>query len=302
MRNSDDQRVSNFFTNTLWNFTFYRGFSGRNLFNVRTRVGGIMKKQRIKAVALTTVLSAGALLVGAAHADKALDNIIQVSQAKTTAGQQSQKRIDKLQEETASLLQKFKTVNKEIEGLRVYNAQLEKQLANQRKVIDDLNASIDQVTVIERQIQPLILRMLEGLEQFVELDVPFHKEERVKRIEHLRDNQDRADISVAEKFRQILEAYNIEAEYGRKVDTYVDTLEVGGQERQVNILAVGRIALMYQTTDTKLSGAWDQSQHAWVELDAGQYRAAILKGIRIAKKQASIDVMELPILAPEAAQ
>ena len=261
-----------------------------------------MKKQRIKAVALTTVLSASALLVGAAHADKTLDAVLQVSQAKTTTGQQSQKRIDKLQADTASLLQKFKIVNKEIEGLRVYNTQLEKQLANQRKVIDDLNFSIDQVTVIERQIQPLILRMLDGLEQFVELDVPFHLEERRNRIDSLRNNQDRADISVAEKFRQILEAYNIEAEYGRKLDTYVDTLEVGGQERQVNILVVGRVALMYQTTDTKLSGAWDQSQRAWVELESGEYRAAILKGVRIAKKQASIDVMELPVLAPEVAQ
>ncbi|WP_075184830.1 DUF3450 domain-containing protein [Teredinibacter haidensis] len=261
-----------------------------------------MKKQRIKAVALTTVLSAGALLVGAAHADQTLDSIMQVSQAKTTSGQQSQKRIDKLQAETTTLLQKFKIVNKEIDGLKVYNSQLEKQLGNQRKVIEDLNMSIDQVTVIERQIQPLILRMLDGLEQFVKLDVPFHLEERLNRVETLRDNQDRADISVAEKFRQILEAYNIESEYGRKVDTYVDTLEVGGQERQVNILAVGRVALMYQTTDTKLSGAYDSTQGAFVELDSGEYRAAILKGIRIAKKQAAIDVLELPVLAPEAAQ
>ncbi|WP_185233342.1 DUF3450 domain-containing protein [Teredinibacter franksiae] len=261
-----------------------------------------MKKQRIKAVALTTVLSAGALLVGVAHADKTLDSIMQVSQSKTTAGQQSQKRIDKLQSDTSSLLQKFKVVNKEIDGLRVYNTQLEKQLANQRKVIDDLENSIDQVTVIERQIQPLILRMLDGLEQFVDLDVPFHQEERRMRVAKLRANQDRADISVAEKFRQVLEAYNIEAEYGRKVDTYVDSLNVGGQERQVNMLAIGRIALMYQTTDTKLSGAWDKTQQAFVELEAGEYRASILKGIRIAKKQAAIDVLELPILAPEAAR
>jgi hypothetical protein len=118
----------------------------------------------------------------------------------------------------------------------------------------------------------------------------------------LRNNQERADISVAEKFRQVLEAYKIESEYGRKIDTYKDTLTVGGQEREVNVLRVGRIALMYQTTDTELSGAWDQRAQAWTELDSGEYRSAILKGIRIAKKQASIDVLKLPILAPEAAQ
>ena len=74
------------------------------------------------------------------------------------------------------------------------------------------------------------------------------------------------------------------------------------KEREVAIFALGRISVMYQTKDAKYAGVWDQSQRAWVELDAGEYRAAILKGIKIAKKQASIDVMQLPILAPEAAQ
>ncbi len=259
-----------------------------------------MKKQRLKAVALSTVLSAGALIGSVAQADQTIDSILKVGQSKTTAGQKSQVRIDKIADETAGLLQDFKTVNKQIDGLRVYNSQLEKQIANQLVVIKELEESIDNVTVMERQIQPLILRMLDGLEQFVALDVPFHTQEREERLEQLHNIQERSDISAAEKFRQVLEAYKIEAEYGRKIDTYKDTLDIGGQEREVNILRVGRIALMYQTTDTKLSGAWDQRQRAWVELDSGEYRAAILKGIRIAKKQASIEIMKLPILAPEA--
>ena len=261
-----------------------------------------MKKQQVKAVAFSTVISAGALFVGAAHADKTIDAILQVGQSKTTVAQQSQKRIDTINEQTRDPLVEFKKVNKEIAGPRVYNAGIEKQLKHQLKVINDLESSIDQITVVERQIQPLILRMLEGLEQLVALDVPLRMEERQKRLSQLRNNQDRADISVAEKFRQVLEAYSIEAQYGRTLHQYVDELEVGGQMREVNIFAVGRVSLMYQTKDGKYAGAWDQSQRAWVALDAAQYRSAILNGIKIAKKQASQDVMQLPILAPEAAQ
>ena len=261
-----------------------------------------MKKQRLKAVALSTVLSAGALIGSVAQADQTLNSILQVGEQKTKVAQASQQKIDKIADQTASLLNDFKVVNKQIEGLRVYNSQLEKQIANQLEVISQLEESIANVTVMERQIQPLILKMLDGLEQFVALDVPFHQQEREERLEMLRNNQERADISVAEKFRQVLEAYKIESEYGRKIDTYKDTLNVGGQEREVNVLRVGRVALMYQTTDTEMSGAWDQRNRTWVELDSGEYRSAILKGIRIAKKQASIDVLNLPILAPEAAQ
>ncbi|ABD79616.1 DUF3450 domain-containing protein [Saccharophagus degradans] len=260
-----------------------------------------MKKQRMKAVALSTAISAGALFAGAAQADQ-LDAIFETSQSKLALAQASQKRIDKLQDDTDSLLNQFKTVSKQIEDLRVYNAQLDKQLANQRTVLNDLDESINNVTVIERRIQPLIMRMLDGLEQFIELDVPIYLDERRDRVAKIRANMERADITVSEKFRQVLEAYDIEAEYGRKLFVYTDTLSVGGQDLQVNILGVGRVALMYQTLDTKYSGAWDQSQRAWVELDSGEYRAAILKAIKIARKQATQDMIQLPILAPEAAQ
>lgn len=260
-----------------------------------------MKTQQLKAVALSAALSAS-IFAGGAQAETSVNAILKVGESKTAQAVASQQRIDKIADDTSKLLADFKVVNKQIEGLRVYNSQLEKQIANQLEVITQLEASIENVTVIERQIQPLILKMLEGLEQFVELDVPIYKQERLERVAQLRNIQERTDITVAEKFRQVLEAYQIESEYGRKIDTYEDTLVINGQEREVNILLVGRIALMYQTKDTELSGAWDQTQRQWVPVDSAEYRSAILKGIRIAKKQASIDIMNLPIVAPEAAQ
>ena len=109
-------------------------------------------------------------------------------------------------------------------------------------------------------------------------------------------------LTIAEKFRQVLEAYKIENEYGRKIDSYKGVATVNGAERDVNFLRIGRIGLLYQTTDGKVSGAWDKTQGTWTELDAGDYRGAIQKGLRIARKQASIDIMKLPIPAPEAAK
>ncbi|WP_444926105.1 DUF3450 domain-containing protein [Microbulbifer sp. TRSA002] len=260
-----------------------------------------MKTKRFMAVALTTALSAGALYGSVATADT-LDNVLAVGQQKTTAAQASQKRIDKIADETSSLLQDFKVVNKEIDGLRVYNRQLEKQLANQLEVINDLDESIANVTVIERQIQPLILRMLDGLEQFIELDAPFKRDERIANLNGVKSTMDRSDVSVAEKFRQVLELYNFEAEYARKIDSYRDTLTIAGQEREVSVLQIGRIALLAQTTDAQISLAYDKEQNKFVEIDAGEYRRALMNGLKIAKKQATIDIMTMPIPAPEAAQ
>ena len=101
-------------------------------------------------------------------------------------------------------LQQFKTLNKEIDGLAVYNAQLTKQLNNQIEEMESLNLSMDQVSIIERQITPLMLRMITGLEQFIALDVPFLKQERKQRLESLNAMMERADISSSEKFRRVL--------------------------------------------------------------------------------------------------
>ncbi len=261
-----------------------------------------MNMHRFKTIAFAMTLSVGSLLGAAGAQANTVDAVLKVGQAKTSAAQKSQKKVDQLAGETGDLLQDYKVVMKQVDGLKVYNTRLEKQIANQLKRLDDIGNSIEQVTVIQRQVTPLVIRMIDGLEQFVALDVPFHTEEREERIQFLRDNVDRSDLSVAEKFRQVLEAYKIENEYGRKIDAYQGSVSIGGVDREVNFFRVGRVALLYQTTDTEISGAWDAETKSFVELDKGEYRNAILKGLRIARKQASIDILKLPIPAPEAAQ
>lgn len=260
-----------------------------------------MTMHRLKNVLIAALISAGAL-VGSVAAVQAstLDSILDVGEAKNTAARKSQVKIDRLADETRDLLTDYKTVTKQNDGLKVYNARLQRQIDNQNARLLEIDDSIAQVTIISRQMTPLVIRMIEGLEQFVNLDVPFHMDERQQRIDFLRANLDRSDVTVAEKFRQVLEAYKIENEYGRKIDAYKGSVEIEGAERDVNFFRVGRIALLYQTTDTEISGAWDQSSRSWVSLERGEYRNAIMKGLRIARKEASIDLINLPVAAPEA--
>jgi predicted RNase H-like nuclease (RuvC/YqgF family) len=260
-----------------------------------------MTMHRLKKALIAVLVVSGTLGVSATAVQAStLDSVLAVGKSKNDAARNSQAKIDKLADETRDLLSDYKTVTKQVDGLKVYNARLQKQIDNQTARITEIDASIDQVTVISRQITPLIIRMIDGLEKFVELDVPFHLKERQQRIAFLRANLDRSDLSVAEKFRQVLEAYKIENEYGRKIDAYKGNVDIDGVERDVSFLRVGRIALLYQTTDTELSGAWDQSSRSWVALDRGEYRNAIMKGLRIARKEASIDLMSIPVAAPEA--
>jgi len=259
-----------------------------------------MKQHRFQMMALATALTAGALFCVAGANAATVNDVVKTEKEIIAAGQSSQKRIDKLADQTFDLFQTFKTENKLIENLRVYNAQLERQISDQESHKLKLKESIASVTVTERQMPPLTIRMIDGLEQFVALDLPFSMSERTQRIEQLRNNIDRSDLSVAEKFRQVLEAYTIELEYGKKIDEYSARISVGGEEIEANVLRVGRICLAYQTKDQSGVGVWDQSAGEWVELDPSDYRYAMKHALRIAKKQASINVLTLPIKTPEA--
>jgi hypothetical protein len=112
---------------------------------------------------------------------------------------------------------------------------------------------------------------------------------------------DRADVAVSEKFSQILRAFQIENEYGRTMEAYGDTIELNGTERKVDILKVGRIALVYQTPDGEETGAFNADTGQWEVLE-DSYKTPIRNGIRMARKQLSVDMLTLPIQGAEAAE
>ncbi|KXI28617.1 DUF3450 domain-containing protein [Paraglaciecola hydrolytica] len=248
---------------------------------------------RLTAVA-ATVIAGLTVTTSYAQEDKDLKPAVKTATQINESAANSQVKINTITDQIDSKLQQFKTINKEIDGLDIYNNQLRKQIDSQMKEMAALNASIDDVSVIERQITPLMMRMIEGLEQFVALDVPFLAEERNQRITSLKDMMDRADIAPSEKFRRVMEAYQVEMDYGRTLEAYAGLHTIDGQERNVDFLRVGRTALIYQTRDAALQGSWNKQSGQWEALPSS-YRTQVTKGLRMAKKQLAPDLLMLPV-------
>jgi uncharacterized phage infection (PIP) family protein YhgE len=260
-----------------------------------------MNKQPLKALVIISALVSG--LTAMAVQSTEVNDILKTGADKVQSAKQSQTRVDRITDQTDTLLQEFKQVNKQIESLRVYNSQLDRQIASQEQMMAELKESIANATVIERGISPLMVNMLAALEDFVALDMPFKREMRLETVADLTSNLDSAKFSAAEKFRQILELYDIESEYSLSLESYPDMVDINGDGTEVEVvmLRIGRVALMYQTKDKSQSGAWNKSTGSWQTLSA-DYRRPIDQGIRIAKKLSPQDVMQMPITAPEAAQ
>ncbi len=242
-------------------------------------------------------LTLGWLATGLMPASAAtVDQAVQAEVKTDVDASASQARIDKIVEETDDLAAAYRAALDEIKALRVYNKQVETLIAAQEAEMVSLEEQINGVTGVGRQIMPLMMRMINALDQFVQLDVPFLSEERAERVANLRELMNRADVTVSEKFRRLMEAYQIENDYGRSIEAYAGDLELDGSKRTVDFLQVGRVALLYQTPDRSETGFWNRDARAWEQLDDG-YRTPVANAIRVARKQTAPDLLQIPVPA-----
>lgn len=257
-----------------------------------------MKLSKLAQASLFLGLSSLYATSAAAEPQQQLDKVVEAGQELNQSAITSQQKIDKIADQIQSKLQQFKTVNKEIDGLNVYISQMQKQVDNQNIEFEELSQSIEQVSLIERQISPLMARMIDTLEAFVALDVPFLPQERSERIASLKSMMERSDIAVSEKFRRVLEAYQVEVDYGRTIEAYTDILTLKGVEMDVDFLRIGRVAFIYQTRDGSGIGLWNKDNSTWEALDTS-YRTNINKALRIARKQLAPDLVIVPMNVSE---
>ena len=244
------------------------------------------------AVSFLLILLSG--LVFAQSIDPALNNSRQAAEG--TA--QSQERIDNLDSRTQELLGDYRANLKQLEQLNRYNQSQQRQVDAQRGELESLTNDINNIASLQRAVQPLMDDMVTALEELVAADIPFLSNERQTRVERLRALMEDPNQSPAQRYRLIIEAYQIEAEYGRTIEAYRADVEADGQlYEDVSLLRIGRLELVFVTDDDEVLKRYDQSSNSWVDLDMS-YLTDIKQGIRIAREQIPPDLMFIPVEAP----
>ncbi|TNE63236.1 MAG: DUF3450 domain-containing protein [Alphaproteobacteria bacterium] len=255
-----------------------------------------MDKAKVKRIAVSTAAVAS-ILLGATVAnaqDARLKSIVdEVNQANKIA-QASQQKIDTVADATAKLFAEYKGVLKTNAGLRAYNAQQRRVITKQEEEIEKIKNSIGQIDEIKRQITPLMLDMIDNLDEFVNADIPFQLAERHERIESLKEAMDDPNVNDPERFRVVLEAYKAEVQYGRTLNAYEDTLPDG---RSVDFVRIGRVGFYYQTKDGKETAVWNRDNGAWERKD--EYATSVKQLLKMSRRQVPLDVLVLPVAAPK---
>ncbi|MGB1561184.1 MAG: DUF3450 domain-containing protein [Sinimarinibacterium flocculans] len=217
---------------------------------------------------------------------RAIDTVEQTQRAAA----QSQQRIDRLDAQTREMLERYRAAVWQAQQLEVYSEQIEELVESQRGDREALQRQIDEMERVERDLLPLMLRMIDSLESFIELDLPFLPDERQRRVAELRRLMGDADVGTADKFRRILEAYRIEVDYGNALGA--ERVDVDG--RLMDQLRVGRTGLFAIALDAEDALRWDATAQRWEPLQA-RYIPALREALRIARETAAASLLVLPM-------
>lgn len=272
-----------------------------------------------------------ALLVTAMCAGSVMANPIEQALNENTAHAQvasrSQQYIEQLDDATQKMLDEYRAALINAKNLEGYNKQMRALVAAQEQELQSYQQQLESLEATEAAVTPQMQRMLDVLLQFIAADLPFLPHERADRVESLKDLLPRADVSLAEKYRRILEAYQIESDYGRTMEVWrgdlndaavlatatqliaVDETVDDGEEieqsevliqetvepaKTVDFLRLGRVMLYYQTPDGHESAWWNPRSKQWQLLDSNA-RRPLAQAIAVARQQKPVDWLELPV-------
>jgi hypothetical protein len=237
---------------------------------------------------------AAALIAGLAiPAQAQLRQALDVGEQATRKAEQVQNQINQLDDERTDMVREYRTLLQRRDAADLYAKQQELVVASQREEITSLTEQLGSIDDITAQTIPMLLGMIEDLKAFVAADLPFKQAERSARLEALDAVMSQPNVTPAEQYRLIMDAYQAEMEYGRTISTWQEEIDIDGNPTTVDMFLYGRVSLVYLTPNGK-AAVYNRTTGAWEALP-GKYVADIEKAIRVAQAKAQQTVLFAPV-------
>ena len=208
--------------------------------------------------------------------------------------QATQKQQEAWDARKLELTARYDQLLSENEALTLTFQQLSKEKLKHQKLNQTLEQEKLESIRIQAEMLPSRRAVQARLEILVKKDTFFLEKERTTRLVSLAQVMDDIDLSIGEKFRKVMEALVIEAEYGNTVEVYQDKIRIGPTELQGNIFRLGRISNFFLSLDNNFAAVFNVGQNQWERLDE-KYIPALAQGVEMAAKRRPVELIDLPL-------
>lgn len=222
-----------------------------------------------------------------------LESALNTAKASTSASAASQQRVERLDDEADTAVREYRAVLQQKDNIALFVAQQDIFLQSQKSEIASLQRQLGTVEQIKQGMSPMMLKMAAEIEDAIKADLPFNLSERLARVDRMKNVLADPDVSPAEQYRQVLNAFKIEVSYGQGIDSY-EGIHPTKPGNVVNFLRFGRVALLYMTKDESEVGRYNLETKSWDAL-TGADAIALRQAVRISKGEAAPNIVYAPV-------
>ena len=215
-------------------------------------------------------------------------------QQSITTRQQAQKKVEKWQDDRADLTSRFVALTSETVELAQYSEKLKDSVDASRKRLAAKKQQLVEINKITEEIAPFLDELLVQLREVSTDGPPFLQKERKERLSRMEEMMGDPAVSVGEKFRRLMEALHIEAEYGFSTEVTREEIDLGDGAMLMDIFRFGRLNLFALSLDGLTCGRFNEADGTWEKLGDGWLRE-IRTVIAMARKEQPVDLVNLPI-------
>lgn len=244
-----------------------------------------MKERHVWLLAVMLCMSQAAYAGQPAKIKKTIDGSVKTREA-------TQKKAADWQGKKERMKNRYFQLKEGTDMVRLELAHMEEVTAKQNAYLERKRRMVHEMEKIGRELLPYLQQQVARLSGHITSDLPFLQQERATRIDNLNSILNDIEIPLSEKLRRTFEAMRVEMDYGKSIETTRTEIDYKGQKVLVNMLRLGRTALLMQTIDEQESGLY--ADGAWVALP-GHYGEEIKKAMEITKRRRPVDFVNLPI-------
>lgn len=247
------------------------------------------------SIAKRLLLAGVAGMLFASPASAQLESALSTAKASTSASAASQQRVERLDDEADTAIREYRAVLQQKDNIQLFVAQQDIFLQSQNSEIASLKRQLGTVEQIKQGMSPMMLKMAIAIEDAIKTDLPFNLNERLARVDRMKAVLANPDVSPAEQYRQVLNAFKIEVSYGQGIDSY-EGAHPSRPGNVVNFLRFGRTSLVYMTKDESEIARYNTENGSWDVLN-GADALAMRQAIRVSKGEAAPAIVYAPVTA-----
>lgn len=249
---------------------------------------------------LALMSGAAISLTAIVPAQAQLESALSAARQSTASSAAAQRQIDQADDAAGSAVREYRAVLQQLDNTRLFAAQQQIYLDSQTAEIASVQNQLGTVEQIKQGMSPMMLRMTIALEEEIRGDVPFRMNERMARLDRVKASLASPNVSPAEQYRQVLNAYKIEATYGYSTESY-EGVHPEKPGVVVDFIRFGRTSYIFlEKGEGGEAKRWNHAKRSWdvlSDLDNRQVRQTI----RVAREQAAPEVVYAPVNGPTAA-